>query len=231
MSDRITQARNARGLTQVQLAAQIGVHPVTVAKWEAGDVRPGRHFPELCAALNVTVGWLLDGGETEPPKLFRGDLPALAREAKERAVMFEFFLHQMKPRAPKEAKALERFSKAHWNGLKSQAEILADLVVDMKSNPGTADVKFDLIKGLAETAAARRDNFRGVVSKIDQSVSPWLAEHQRGLDEFVDRLQSIVNYLERAKAAREVFKDQPKNMTNEEIERRSNPWPKNWPKG
>jgi DNA-binding transcriptional regulator YiaG len=39
--------RDALDLTQAEMADEIGVHRVTVAKWEAGD----RHIPEPVARL------------------------------------------------------------------------------------------------------------------------------------------------------------------------------------
>lgn len=39
-SARLKAARIDAGLTRRQLAATIGVHPGTVAKWERGEVRP-----------------------------------------------------------------------------------------------------------------------------------------------------------------------------------------------
>jgi transcriptional regulator with XRE-family HTH domain len=43
----LQRIREALGLTQAQLAEEIGVHRVTVAKWEAGD----RNIPEPVARL------------------------------------------------------------------------------------------------------------------------------------------------------------------------------------
>ena len=43
----LQRIREALGLTQAQLAEEIGVHRVTVAKWEAGD----RAIPEPVARL------------------------------------------------------------------------------------------------------------------------------------------------------------------------------------
>lgn len=40
---RLNAARVAAGLTRRQLAARIGVHPGTVAKWERGEAEPIGH--------------------------------------------------------------------------------------------------------------------------------------------------------------------------------------------
>ena len=46
-------ARIAGGLTGRQLAAQLGVHPGTVAEWERGEARPIRL---LCGRLRALLG-------------------------------------------------------------------------------------------------------------------------------------------------------------------------------
>lgn len=43
-SARLKAARTGAGLTRRQLAAKIGVHPGTVAKWERGEAEPSRGF-------------------------------------------------------------------------------------------------------------------------------------------------------------------------------------------
>jgi transcriptional regulator with XRE-family HTH domain len=44
-------ARIAAGLTRRQLAAQIGVHPGTVAEWERGEARPVKALRERIEAF------------------------------------------------------------------------------------------------------------------------------------------------------------------------------------
>ena len=59
-------ARKKAGLTQVSLAHLIGVHPVTVARWETGERSPDLDTVQrLAAALGVQPGALLD--EPEAP--------------------------------------------------------------------------------------------------------------------------------------------------------------------
>ena len=48
---RLKAARIAAGLTRRRLAARIGIHPGTVAKWERGEARPSRGFREEIRAL------------------------------------------------------------------------------------------------------------------------------------------------------------------------------------
>jgi transcriptional regulator with XRE-family HTH domain len=45
--DEMKAARARLGLTQVQLAAELGVHPITVSRWETGE----RGIPEPTARL------------------------------------------------------------------------------------------------------------------------------------------------------------------------------------
>jgi len=57
----LAPARNRSGLTQVALAEMLGVHPITVARWETGERAPDIYtLKRLAAALNTTVGALLD---------------------------------------------------------------------------------------------------------------------------------------------------------------------------
>lgn len=58
----IAEARKAIGLTQEQLAADVGVSKVTVARWETGAREPTlKNIYQLAARLPVTAGQLLDG--------------------------------------------------------------------------------------------------------------------------------------------------------------------------
>lgn len=43
----ISNVRNRLGLSQSQLAELLGVHPLTVSKWERGVLRPSAHHEAL----------------------------------------------------------------------------------------------------------------------------------------------------------------------------------------
>lgn len=55
-SNRIQELRKARGLSQRELAARIGIHPPTLSQLENGHVRlwPG-YARRIARALNVTL--------------------------------------------------------------------------------------------------------------------------------------------------------------------------------
>ena len=58
----IRQKRQARGLSQEQLAQQLGVSNKTISKWENGKCMPDYSIIEpLCDALHVTLPELMDG--------------------------------------------------------------------------------------------------------------------------------------------------------------------------
>lgn len=60
VGDRIREARTKLGLTQAQLARQVGVSSQTVWSWEAGRVRPKHeHLEELAFRCEVSTAWLL----------------------------------------------------------------------------------------------------------------------------------------------------------------------------
>ena len=60
VGDRIREARTKLGLTQAQLARQVGVSSQTVWSWEAGRVRPKHeHLEELAFRCEVSTAWIL----------------------------------------------------------------------------------------------------------------------------------------------------------------------------
>ena len=60
IGDRIKEARNKLGLTQAQLARQVGVSSQTVWAWEAGRVKPTHeHLEELAFRCQVSTAWIL----------------------------------------------------------------------------------------------------------------------------------------------------------------------------
>ena len=64
LSDRaIRQIRRGIGLTQGQLAQLLGVHPLTISKWERGLLSPSRHQEDLLRSFRKARGQE-DLGET-----------------------------------------------------------------------------------------------------------------------------------------------------------------------
>jgi len=60
IGERIREARTKLGLTQAQLASQVGVSSQTVWSWEAGRVKPTHeHLEELAFRCQVSTAWLL----------------------------------------------------------------------------------------------------------------------------------------------------------------------------
>ena len=66
--DRIASAREALGLTQLQLSRRIGVQEETLAAWEADRSEPrANKLQMLAGVLNISLVWLLSGeGEGAP---------------------------------------------------------------------------------------------------------------------------------------------------------------------
>jgi transcriptional regulator with XRE-family HTH domain len=62
---RLAQARKEAGLTQEQLAEQVGVTPRSIQGYEAGKVVPYRHLKRLEEITGKPPSWLLRN-ETEP---------------------------------------------------------------------------------------------------------------------------------------------------------------------
>lgn len=66
IANRITQARQALGMTQTDLATKMGVSPQAVQKWESGDSTP-RHarLAHLATILKTSVETLLTGARSD----------------------------------------------------------------------------------------------------------------------------------------------------------------------
>lgn len=89
IGDRIRSARKARGITQAQLAAELGIDQSAVAQWEAPNSRKGitvSNLMRVADILHVTVSTLTgeeavvtDEQETEMLGLFR-QLPARQKD-------------------------------------------------------------------------------------------------------------------------------------------------------
>jgi transcriptional regulator with XRE-family HTH domain len=66
VSDNIRKAREAKGLSQPQLASLVGVDVNTVWRWEKAKASPASPtLSKIAIALNTTVAYLL--GETDDP--------------------------------------------------------------------------------------------------------------------------------------------------------------------
>ena len=60
IGDRIREVRSRMGLTQAQLAKQVGVSSQAVWSWEAGRVKPKHeHLEDLAFHCGVSTGWIL----------------------------------------------------------------------------------------------------------------------------------------------------------------------------
>jgi transcriptional regulator with XRE-family HTH domain len=69
-TERLAFARKKKGLTQTQLADLLGVKSgkQTISNWELGKSEPAlSDLIRLAELLEVTVGWLVDGGQPQPP--------------------------------------------------------------------------------------------------------------------------------------------------------------------
>ncbi len=68
MNARITEAREAAGLSKTELAKAVGVSQPTVTDWENGSMKPrGENLLRISRVLNVSPEWLATGrGEKHP---------------------------------------------------------------------------------------------------------------------------------------------------------------------
>lgn len=71
IGERIRQARDARGLTQKQLGAISGTSEITIRQYELGKRQPRiEQLQAIAAALNVSVGFLLEKFDDDEPISF-----------------------------------------------------------------------------------------------------------------------------------------------------------------
>ena len=87
--DRLAGAREASGMTQVQLAKNLGVKITTLKNWENDISEPrANKLSMLAGLLNVSVMWLLNGegvgvDHPEAPKFFNRELSDVLTELSE----------------------------------------------------------------------------------------------------------------------------------------------------
>ncbi len=80
LGTRTAQARKERNITQVQLAATLGIAQQTLAHYEGGRLRlPASLLPVLAQELQLPVEALLGQPSAVKARAKRGPVPALAR--------------------------------------------------------------------------------------------------------------------------------------------------------
>ena len=87
---RIKHARKEAGLSQADLATQVGRSQSAVAEWETGETAPRRNIVEKIAfSLGVSVHWLEIGGADDPHRPYdmrRGGEVSAITQSKTKAV-------------------------------------------------------------------------------------------------------------------------------------------------
>ena len=84
--ERLRELREAKGLSQEEVAKAIGVGRVTYLKYENGENRPVRKLKELSSFFNVSIDYLLGN---ESPKVSKRDMNDLAKFLNKTEVMFD----------------------------------------------------------------------------------------------------------------------------------------------
>ena len=70
IGDRVRQRREKLGLTQSELARQIGVSPQSIQQLESGEVKQPKYIFDLQVALKTDAGWLQYGKTEVLPKKY-----------------------------------------------------------------------------------------------------------------------------------------------------------------
>ena len=61
IGEKIKKARKLKGISQEELAAAVGMHTNTVARWERGELNPmGKSLQKVAQALNIPISALYD---------------------------------------------------------------------------------------------------------------------------------------------------------------------------
>lgn len=116
MSDRIREAREAKGLSQSELARRLGVTPQTVQQWEAAGTGPKRsRLPDLGKELDVSPVWI-EFGDTKPNN-------RLSHEALRVADIYDRLPPQLRKQARLFVQMQQSLSKDYQPGGRSMAKV------------------------------------------------------------------------------------------------------------
>lgn len=90
ISEKITEFRKARSLTQEQLGTKLGISSQAVSKWEKGESMPDiMLFPQLCEIFGITADALLEVPSSVKKNSCMEQLAAYAKEVGECKAAFE----------------------------------------------------------------------------------------------------------------------------------------------
>lgn len=69
IGDRIRKRREQLGLSQSELARQLGLKPQSIQQWEDGRAQPRpKRYAGICEVLNISRAWLLSGSNDQATK-------------------------------------------------------------------------------------------------------------------------------------------------------------------
>ncbi len=78
--ERLKQARTKKGISQNQLAKEIGVHVTNISRYERGENRPTSDvLTKLANALDVTGDFLMDGSMDDKAQMAISDKELLSQ--------------------------------------------------------------------------------------------------------------------------------------------------------
>lgn len=90
ISQKISEIRKARSLTQEQLGAKLGISSQAVSKWEKGESMPDiMLLPSLCEILGITADALLEVPISAEKESCMSSLSKYAKEVGESKALFE----------------------------------------------------------------------------------------------------------------------------------------------
>lgn len=125
IGSRIRSAREAKGLTQAQLADKVGnIKSSVVSMWENGNSRPDLdRFSRLCAALDITADELLGLKlDTNRPTLEEVERNRKIRVLDEHGLeMVDFVVDKEYARVTARAKKKARILKVDWYNIPASA--------------------------------------------------------------------------------------------------------------
>lgn len=131
--DELERARRALSLTQAQAGLLLGVHKITVSKWERGVVKPGRQSLSLVEAFVGVADRRPGLGQEMTSLLEQGDVEAA------RALLWD----EAHPRAPQEIDPASEAALVQWADRPGSAEELELLVKRLLAEAGVPVVVSD----------------------------------------------------------------------------------------
>ncbi len=112
LSDRLTESREAAGLSIAQVARRLAVKTKTVENWEAGTTTPRPNKLQMLAGvLGVPMLWFIEGGDEYDPMPTRPGRLDLLEQKVDRMNALQRELQQLNSEIAEEIAAIRKIDE------------------------------------------------------------------------------------------------------------------------